>query len=56
MRVLIADNHAVLRQSLVPALKSAPDIETGSEAPDGGAIEAAEKTGAPAEEGKKVGG
>jgi len=37
MRVLIADDHAVLRHSLVQALKSEPDMEVVGEAPDGGA-------------------
>jgi DNA-binding NarL/FixJ family response regulator len=37
MRVLIADDHAVIRQSLVQALESEPDVEVVGEASDGGA-------------------
>jgi DNA-binding NarL/FixJ family response regulator len=37
MRVLIADDHAVLRQSLVQALESEPDMEVVGQAPDGSA-------------------
>ncbi len=37
MRVLIADDHAAMRQSLIQALKSEPDVEVVGEAPDGGA-------------------
>jgi len=37
MRVLIADDHTVLRRSLVQALKSEPSVEVVGEAPDGGA-------------------
>ena len=37
MRVLIADDHAALRQSLVQALESEPDVEVVGEASDGGA-------------------
>ena len=37
MRVLIADDHAVMRQSLVQALESEPDMEVVGQAPDGGA-------------------
>jgi len=37
MRVLIADDHAALRQSLVQALRSEPSVEVVGEAPDGGA-------------------
>jgi DNA-binding NarL/FixJ family response regulator len=37
MRVLIADDHAVLRQSLIRALKSEPEMEVVGEAPDGSA-------------------
>ncbi len=37
MRVLIADDHAALRQSLVQALESEPDMEVVGEASDGGA-------------------
>ncbi len=37
MRVLIADDHAALRQSLMLALKSEPDVEVIGEAPDGSA-------------------
>lgn len=35
MRVLIADDHAALRQSLTQALKSEPNMEVVGEAPDG---------------------
>jgi DNA-binding NarL/FixJ family response regulator len=37
MRVLIADDHAAMRQSLVQALELEPDVEVVGEAPDGGA-------------------
>jgi DNA-binding NarL/FixJ family response regulator len=37
MRVLIADDHAAVRQSLVQALQSEPNMEIVGEAPDGGA-------------------
>ncbi len=37
MRVLIADDHATLRQSLMQALQSEPNVEVVGEAPDGGA-------------------
>ncbi len=37
MRVLIADDHAAMRQSLVQALESEPNVEVVGEAPDGGA-------------------
>ena len=36
MRVLVADDHAALRRSLVQALKSEPDVEVVGEAPNGG--------------------
>jgi DNA-binding NarL/FixJ family response regulator len=36
MRVLIADDHAALRQSLMQALKSEPSVEVVGEAADGG--------------------
>jgi len=36
MRVLIADDHAAVRQSLVQALGSEPGVEVVGEAPDGG--------------------
>jgi two-component system response regulator NreC len=36
MRVLIADDHAVMRQSLIQALKSEADVEVVGEASDGG--------------------
>lgn len=34
-RVLIADDHAAVRQSLTQALRSEPDVEVVGEAPDG---------------------
>jgi DNA-binding NarL/FixJ family response regulator len=37
MRILIADDHAVLRHSLAQALESEPNVEVVGEAPDGGA-------------------
>jgi len=37
MRVLIADDHATVRQSLVQALETEPDVEVVGEASDGGA-------------------
>lgn len=37
MRILVADDHATLRQSLVQALKSEANVEVVGEAPDGGA-------------------
>ena len=35
MRVLVADDHAAMRHSLVQALESEPDVEVVGEAPDG---------------------
>jgi DNA-binding NarL/FixJ family response regulator len=35
MRVLIADDHAVVRRSLTQVLASEPDLEVVGEAPDG---------------------
>ncbi len=37
MRVLIADDHAVLRQSLMQALPCEPNVEVVGDAPDRGA-------------------
>ncbi|MBM4026994.1 MAG: response regulator transcription factor [Planctomycetes bacterium] len=37
MRVLIADDHAAVRRSLVQALQYEGDVEVVGEAPDGGA-------------------
>lgn len=37
MRVLVADDHATLRHSLVQALEREMDVEIVGEAPDGGA-------------------
>ncbi len=37
MRVLVADDHAAMRQSLVQALETEPDLEVVGEASDGGA-------------------
>jgi DNA-binding NarL/FixJ family response regulator len=37
MRVLIADDHAALRQSLIRALNTEANLEVVGEAPDGGA-------------------
>ncbi len=37
MRVLIVDDHAMVRQSLVQALQAEPGIEVVGEAPDGAA-------------------
>ncbi len=37
MRVLVADDHAAMRQSLVQALETEPDVEVVGEASDGGA-------------------
>ncbi len=37
MRVLIADDHAMVRQSLAQALRNEPGIEVVGEAPDGAA-------------------
>ena len=37
MRVLIADDHAAVRQSLARALTCEPSVEIVGEAPDGGA-------------------
>jgi len=37
MRVLIADDHAVMRQSLAQALECEPEMEVVGEASDGGA-------------------
>jgi len=37
MRVLVADDHAVMRQSLIQALESEPEMEVVGEASDGGA-------------------
>jgi DNA-binding NarL/FixJ family response regulator len=37
MRVLIADDHAALRHSLMQALQCEPSVEVVGEAPDGGA-------------------
>lgn len=34
-RILIADDHAAVRQSLTQALRSEPDVEVVGEAPDG---------------------
>jgi DNA-binding NarL/FixJ family response regulator len=44
VRVLLVDDHAVLRQSLAEALTSEPDLEVVGEAADGiAAVEAAQK-------------
>ena len=44
MRVLVADDHAAMRQSLVQALESEPDMEVVGEASNGGvAVELAKQ-------------
>jgi DNA-binding NarL/FixJ family response regulator len=37
MRILVADDHPAMRQSLIQALESEPDMEVVGEASDGGA-------------------